>query len=287
MYKKDRSVFINPKNDLGLKEKDRNHLKIVTYGDQDMTGKDTRDAIIGLSRMDLLVLLGDYSYDIQDQYGLNGDDYFEWMEPVLTRAPVILTPGNHENFANTEFFLYRFMMAGTRNPLENNFFAVQSHLAKLMQLNFDYLMKNPDLTDIFLSKVEKTLETWDSGNKKCFTYFFSHRPFHCDLNNHECVELRNQFAQFEEKLVNYPINVFLWGHVHHYERLRSVYKEEETNRSNQFYLIVGTGGNKEDEENAKEAKENVISDDDSKNVKSIGMAIKKWKSLILQVIRKL
>lgn len=272
-YKSDRKNFIPSAED-----PDRNHIRITTFGDHDITGKNTHEALVNLKKMDLLVLLGDYSYDVFDNYGLNGDDYFEWMEPVLTRAPMILTPGNHENFANTEFFLNRFMMPGTRAPLDNNFFAVHTHFAKLMQLNFDYLMMNQDSQDEAMAKVDTTLQKWKTDAQESFTYFFSHRPFHCDLHNDECVALRKQFAGFEQKLVDFPVNAFLWGHVHHYERLRPVYNEQETNCSNQYYLIVGTGGNKEDEVEQAEAVGQV-----SQEVGSMASDLSNWKNFILQV----
>ena len=46
-------------------------------------------------------------------------------------------------------------------------------------------------------------------------------------------------------LIDSEINVNLWGHVHHFERLDAIYNHEILKTKNLMSLIVGTGGNKE------------------------------------------
>ena len=35
--------------------------------------------------MDLLLLLGDYAYEMEDNDGKNGDEYLKKMEPIVTK----------------------------------------------------------------------------------------------------------------------------------------------------------------------------------------------------------
>jgi len=220
-------------------------LKIVSFGNHDQTGDLVHNSLMKQSA-DLYILLGNYSYDVNDEMGIRGDSYFMWMESILTKAPVILTPGNHENYLNTEFFNNRFMMPGTRKPIDNNFFAVESHHLQLMSLNFDYLMINSGLEDMIDLLLVKVVEKFKKRNDKHFTVFFSHRPFHCKLGFDECVKLTNDYQSIYNHLHDIKVNLNLWGHVQHYERLPPIYGQQVVDSSNMFSLIIGTADNKQD-----------------------------------------
>ena len=165
----------------------------------------------------------------------------------MARIPVILTPGNHENYDNTMMINNRFAMAGTRSPLDNNLVAFQTHHLQILGMNFDYLMMNSALKDTFFVLFSKTVAKFNKRNDKHFNLFFAHRPFHCKANYEECEKLNGDFGVFESKLNETKIHLNLWGHVHHYERLDSIFKHQVSTASNMYSLIVGTGGNKEDE----------------------------------------
>lgn len=221
-------------------------LKVLTFGDHDKTGEKVREKLLNES-FDFMVLLGDYSYDIQDNYGLNGDEYFDWMEPIFTRAPIIVTPGNHENFENSEFFNNRFKMPGTVYPSENNLFIFQTHMTRMIGINLDYLMMNESFTDIYYNLINETfkdLSNFQNTDLK-YSFFFTHRPFHCQNHSDECEALSKQFINIETLLNELNINVNLWGHVHHYERLDYIYDEKKVKENNRFSIISGSAGNKE------------------------------------------
>ena len=57
---------------------------------------------------DLLIMLGDYAYDMDRDNGKFGDEYFKKMEVLFTKAPTILVAGNHDVVDNSRFFLTRF-----------------------------------------------------------------------------------------------------------------------------------------------------------------------------------
>lgn len=220
-------------------------IKVITFGDHDQSGKLVYNSLLN-EDPDLLVLLGDYSYDVQDNKGLNGDVYFEWMEPILATTPVILTPGNHENFDNAEFFNSRFAMPGTRSASDNNLFAVETQHLQILSLNFDYLMMNEKEHDTMRLVFSQAVDKMDERKDNHFKLFVSHRPLHCQEGYDECVKLASDFAAFEKKLTTSKINLNLWGHVHHYERLKAIYRHQVLEPTNMFSLIVGTGGNKEE-----------------------------------------
>ena len=237
-------------------------LKIITFGDHDRTGEDLYKAL-GKEKPDLFILLGDYSYDVQDDLGVRGDDYFHWMQTHFQETPMILTPGNHENYLNTEFFNNRFMMPGTRRPVDNNLFAIQTHFLQVISFNFDYQIINPSIGDFIELLFEKTMTRFKARKDKHFSIFMSHRPLHCQYSYADCVKLANDFQPLEEHLQSIKIHLNLWGHVHRYERLKAIFQHKVSQFSNMFSLIVGTGGNKEDEKESVAAfsKNNDPSDD--------------------------
>ena len=224
--------------------KDSDELTVVTFGDHDKNGEDVH-AKLSSSYYDLLILLGDYSYDVYEDFGVRGDDYFEWMEPLMTRAPIILTPGNHENFQKTNFFNQRFMMPGTRQPEDNNLFACETKRLQIMGLNLDYLLARPELSQNYQTQIDTVLKDFDERKNNRFSFYISHRPFHCKGNYDECNQLASTFPEIEKSLISSEINVNLWGHVHHYERLDAIYNHQKLPKKNLMSLIVGTGGNKE------------------------------------------
>jgi hypothetical protein len=229
-------------------------LKIVTFGDHDDTGVDVFNTLLN-TEYDLLLLVGDYAYDVYEDLGMRGDKYFEWMESLMTKAPVILVPGNHEIYDNTRFFNNRFMMPGTRQPDDNNYFACESQRLEILGLNLDYLLAKPDLKDDYSSQIQKQLDDFDIRKGKRFSMYMSHRPFHCQGNYDECQMLVDTFPVIEKAIVSSQININLWGHVHHYERLPAIYNNKELTERNLTSFIVGTGGNKEGISHKYEAEE--------------------------------
>ena len=196
---------------------------------------------------DLLVLLGDYAYDIDDDFGVRGDEYFIWVEPILSKSPVILVPGNHENYSNVEMFNNRFKMPGTTSPAENNMFIVEVNTTRFIGMNLDYVGMYPSLEDFYIKLIQDTFSDLN-GNENSdskFTVFFAHKPFYCLQRYEYCEQTVNKFAKIEKAIYEVNINVNLWGHVHRYERLDYLYKDEIIQDKNKFSLVIGTGGNKE------------------------------------------
>jgi hypothetical protein len=116
----------------------------------------------------------------------------------------------------------------------------------MLSLNFDYLMMNSGIENMVQILLLKILDKFKQRNDKHFTIFFSHRPFHCKANYEECVKLASDYESIENHLNDTKINLNLWGHVHHYERLPYIRNNKVVEETNMFSLIVGTGGNKED-----------------------------------------
>ena len=66
-----------------------------------------------LNQFDLYIHVGDLAYDINDQNGQNGDDYFNSLIPVVTKLPYLPIAGNHESLDDAAMFNFRFRLPGT------------------------------------------------------------------------------------------------------------------------------------------------------------------------------
>ncbi len=87
-----------------------------------------------------MLLLGDYATNIFSDGGYRGDDYFEEMEPILTKAPFIMIPGNRENIDNTLYLNTRFKMPMTDTPFDNNMYAFSVGGLTFLTFNFDVIL---------------------------------------------------------------------------------------------------------------------------------------------------
>ena len=60
------------------------------------------------SGIDLLVHLGDMSYEISDFNGLKFEYYFSKLEDIISSVPMVISPGNHDSLDNYNFIKNRF-----------------------------------------------------------------------------------------------------------------------------------------------------------------------------------
>lgn len=59
---------------------------------------------------DAVLQPGDFAYDFRDDEGRRGDEYMRLIEPLVARAPFMVSPGNHENHYN--FSHYKCVLVG-------------------------------------------------------------------------------------------------------------------------------------------------------------------------------
>jgi len=52
---------------------------------------------------DLLILLGDLSYDLHDDWGFKGDNFFVLLSQLTSKTPTIIIGGNHDTFDYSNF----------------------------------------------------------------------------------------------------------------------------------------------------------------------------------------
>ena len=235
--------------------------RVFSFGDHDV-GKyvtkpeDVGKPIPGLeviehlekTHYDLLILLGDLAYEIQDGNGLHGDGYFQKMQKAMTKAPVVTTPGNHENIDKSLMINNRFMMPGTKEPDDNNLFTFHVGKTIYYSFNFDLFIEIfPTVPDSYTEAVrEKFTKAYDIVKPK-WSVFFSHRSFICSDYRQlgaGCIVSPFITKYYEDLLESLNVNVYLFAHIHTYERYLPVFDYEvQKTRRDKTMIISGAAAN--------------------------------------------
>jgi predicted phosphodiesterase len=234
-------------------EDEKPEHKIITYGDTDtyLHGMPTLDRMKE-EEYDLLVLLGDYSYDIFDNNGQKGDDFFEAMEPILTKAPFVLTPGNHETADDSKLLNSRFVMPGTskENHTDNNYYSFIAGKVLYISMNLDYIaftnvVRISEYTErLYLELLEKHK---GRGIDWYYMAFFTHRPFYnIERAQRAMVDLYTSLPILTV-LNDFGVDIILTGHTHDFELSRIYNDYMPTPKSdNTLMIISGAAGTDKD-----------------------------------------
>lgn len=251
------SIFSNDKLVKGpfyfktkILDQDENNFNIKSFGDHDLeNGTEIVDYLEEID-FDLLILLGDYSYDLENDNGNHGDAYFNYLEKIFTKAPVILVPGNHESLDNSRFLTTRFIFPGTKNPDDNNcfFFRIKNNL--FIGYNSDYYMSNISSQIQILKTLEEYFEKTQKKVKN--KILINHRPLLCSSYQKKISSLECQLSIYYNKelndlLLENELDLIISGHIHNYERLKRM--DNYTPNKGFTQIIVGTGGNSKRFEN--------------------------------------
>ena len=234
-------------------DSDKEAHKIITYGDTDtyLKGMPTLDRMKE-EEYDLLILLGDYSYDIFDNNGQKGDDFFELMEPILTKSPFVYTPGNHETADDSLLLNSRFIMPGTSKDdhLENNFYSFIAGKVLYYSMNLDYVVFT-DVTRIanYSERLYLDLKEREEGRGVDWYYlaFFTHRPFYnVERAQRGMVDLYSSLPILNI-LNHFDIDIILTGHTHDFELSKIYDNYLPTEKSeNTLMIISGAAGTDKD-----------------------------------------
>jgi len=201
-------------------------------------------------RYDMIVHVGDYAYNMQDDEARVGDQFLRDMEPIAARVPYQTCPGNHEADFLASFGNYkqRFNMPGDS---ENMFFSYDVgyvHLIAFSTEHYFYITEEPYIGDQFAWLENDLRKAVENRGNIPWIILYGHRPMYCsDINKKrdftDCTSdtatVREGLEIFGERwygvealLWKYGVDMYLSGHEHSYERLWPVYQGKVYNGSN-------------------------------------------------------
>lgn len=130
-------------------------------------------------KTDLIVILGDISYEPYHFYGLNGDQYVDMMRDVFTRQPVLVVAGNHDTMSFGVLLLYRFRSSVVKSAIDLNQYYLKIGPIVIFFFNFDLFFYGANPTfDLMKTHIGEALAFFKDA-KDAIKIFMSHRPFYC------------------------------------------------------------------------------------------------------------
>ena len=272
-YKRKSFIFSIPKNwvqfqnfwRIGKEEEFRNfpnkalqkepkYSKWIVVADLDQSegGRPTLDALFKLNpnKYDGLIHTGDYAYDIHDNYGELGDEFFNIMSKLTSKIPYIAIPGNHENHNEFRLFNYRFKMPGSGDSMESgsNYFSFNLKGVHFMAINWDWVFKIDPLDekkqDFVFNWLKNDLEKYSKDPNINFLIFLSHRPFNCSFDDKDCFIFYN-LRKYKGLLRKYKVELILTAHKHKYFRFKKLsvdFDIEPEDSASPLQIINGKAG---------------------------------------------
>ncbi|GAM20511.1 hypothetical protein SAMD00019534_036860 [Acytostelium subglobosum LB1] len=204
--------------------------------------------------------IGDISY--ARGYAFIWDYFQEYMTEIASRAPYMVTIGNHEyDFPKQPFkpswsdfntdsggecgvpFSKRYHMTGAEGtPQRNVYYSYNNgpvHVT-VMSMEHDFLVGSLQYQwlEEDLKNVDRSATPW--------VVFTGHRPMYDSARPGGAIGMMEHLqSDIEPLLVKYDVNMCLWGHVHVYERMCGMVKGECAKSDNDapVHVLIGMAGN--------------------------------------------
>jgi len=246
---------------------------VLMFGDHDHTfeGQSTLQRLTTLketnfTKIAAYIHLGDLAYNLENDKGKNGDDYMKALQSFSASMPCMVTPGNHETMNNFSNFNMRFNMP-YYSKSKNHYYSFNLGNIHFTTLSLDLVIENPSVMPYMLQWLEKDLaEAQTNRDQRPWIIVYTHRPLYCSKKKADCTENVEKYREVEELLNKYKVDLYVSGHVHHYERMLPIYKGEvaafqqfpEDNNFNHIvnpqapvYIVQGKAGHSNDPEDGK------------------------------------
>eukprot|EP00744_Colponema_vietnamica_P002168 GILI01003467.1.p1 GENE.GILI01003467.1~~GILI01003467.1.p1 ORF type:complete len:517 (+),score=158.39 GILI01003467.1:27-1553(+) len=204
-------------------------IKVVTIADlgNESAQPDSRDTVDGIVKdeidSDLLIHIGDLSYAEGDAQ--QWDVFFDQIEPISSRMPYMVSPGNHEIGLEDSGgecgvpFDRRFHMP--ENGHGNNWYSFDYGFIHFvfMSTEHDFAQGSEQFKWLLndLASVDRSRTPW--------VIFSGHRPMYSSNEAKEDTSERLR-KEIEPMLISTKVDLALWGHVHSYERTCALERQQ-------------------------------------------------------------
>jgi len=223
-------------------------------------------------KYDAIIHNGDFAYDLDSNQGQVGDEFMRSIEPIASKIPYMVSEGNHEGGSTIVHYYYRFSMPGNSSNLFYSFNIGKVHF---ISYSTEFIFENQ--TELQAAQNAFILSDLATYNRTLYPWLvvFGHRPLYCSANmtapsvklgiyfppyerhNNDCLEDATTVRDaFEDTWYQGKVDLVITSHVHAYERLASVYKNESVpcqtedfntciNAKAPIYIVTGAPGQQE------------------------------------------
>lgn len=226
---------------------------------------------------DVVLHAGDIAYNLHDENGAVGDAFMADIEPVASRVPYLVSPGNHESYYNFSHFNARFTTPGYSSgpgSRGNLWWSRDVGPVHLVSYNTEAYFDGP--VNVTVQKQFEWLQrdlarANDNRARVPWIVALGHRPFYCNVAGHDSTGALQCDGEQEQSRVGpaeqhgqlsverlfheFGVDLALFGHVHDYSRFLPVFNhtvrpgsdptEPYTNPRATVYMTIGGAGNPE------------------------------------------
>ena len=218
--------------------------------------------------------VGDMAYNLRDKGGRVGDAFMRKIQPIASRIPYQVLPGNHERHDNFSHYDGIFSMrdhalqsTGEDRGISNFFYSVNLGPLHVVCVTNDFYFYHEkygtaQLVNQFawLSRDLETANLPANRAKRPWILLLSHRPMYASGKRSEEEErvitrkgLRGSRYGMEALMRKHRVDLFLSGHLHNYERSFPVFEGRiSRQRGNEYrdpkyriHVISGAAGSGE------------------------------------------
>ena len=219
--------------------------RLAIFGDMGIGNfsQPTRSLLTDMTKagsFDGVIHLGDIAYNLYRRMGRVSDTFLHEIEPIASRIPYMVVPGNHEHYMHFHHYQHIFRMP--RNPASdstNYFYSFNLGKSHIICLNSEayFYLSNEEIERQY-RWLEADLKT-ASENRDRIPWIFvcMHKPLYCNIdyrrpmeevdgfkNNAECdLQCTLLRGELEDLFYRFSVDVVFAGHMHYYERELPVY----------------------------------------------------------------
>ncbi|CAG9322165.1 unnamed protein product [Blepharisma stoltei] len=211
--------------------------------------------------------MGDIAYNLESNDGEVGDEFLNMIQSTAAIIPYMTLPGNHENDQNMLHYRMRFNMPKNNIDPDGLFYSLNIGPAHFVFLNteiyFDYYNYPYDEEDYQrLWLINDLTDANAHRNERPWIIVMTHHPLYCSYDFFRHSVERNIVCgadtwffrdKFEDIFYEQGVDMFLAGHLHTYERMGPIYKNNTVkserddlnlhlNPQATVYMIDGNGG---------------------------------------------
>jgi len=245
---------------------------VCVYGDLGSTNAKsvprlTSDVTAGM--YDAIVHVGDMAYDMYEDNGRVGDDFFNIIQPLAASVPYMTCPGNHESHDNFSEYRTRFQMPGDEG--KRMYFSYNMGPVHFISANSE-VWDSSEEPETEVMKMYRWLEADlkeanqpENREQRPWIVLFAHKPMYCSNYEAACRDNNppirvgypaKNVPGIEDLMFRYGVDVIFEAHEHFYERLWPTYNNTVyngslshpyTNPKAPVHIVTGAAGQREHE----------------------------------------
>ncbi|KAF0314612.1 Acid phosphatase type 7 [Amphibalanus amphitrite] len=215
--------------------------RLAVYGDLGMVNgvalpfivNDTYDEMY-----DAVLHVGDFGYDMYDQEGEVGDTFMRQIQPVAAHLPYMTCPGNHEQYGNFSNYKNRFSMPGGTESMYYSFDMGPVHFISISTEFYYFTGYGTGQAFSQYNWLVSDLEAASEPSARAarpWIVLYGHRPMYCtNRDGDDCTKVHDRvrvgapdleppIPGLEDLLMQYGVDLAVWGHEHSYERMWPLY----------------------------------------------------------------